>query len=71
MKGPRVFSSVAEPPDAASRREAKPVVCYEVDLLPSFDVEFYERARQEPTKIAEVLVPPRDGKTFEVCVFCA
>jgi uncharacterized protein YcgI (DUF1989 family) len=42
------------------------VLTYSVEQLPSFDAEFYNRARAEPSKIAELTVPPRDAKAFEV-----
>jgi uncharacterized protein len=54
------------PNDAAARRAVSAVVVYEVDKLPSVDMTFYERARTGMTKVAEVLVPPRDGRTFTV-----
>ena len=54
------------PADAARRRAAPPVICYRVDRLPAYDATRYERARDGMTKIAEVTVPPRDAKTFDV-----
>jgi uncharacterized protein len=54
------------PSDAAARRRAPPVLTYSVEQLPSFDAEFYNRARAEPSKIAELTVPPRDAKAFKV-----
>ena len=54
------------PPDAASRRRAPPVLTYSVEQMPSFDAAFYNRARAEPSKVAELTVPPRDAKAFEV-----
>jgi len=54
------------PSDARERRAARPVVCYEVDKLPPCDRPFYERARRGLTKIAEMVVPPRDARTFSV-----
>jgi uncharacterized protein len=57
---------VPVPADAAARRAVSPVVVYAVDKLPPVDLAFYSRARSNLTKIAEVLVPPRDGRTFQV-----
>lgn len=57
---------VAPPADADSRRAARPVVCYVVDRLPPIDRGFYERARQGLEAVAEVIVPPREARTFEV-----
>jgi uncharacterized protein len=54
------------PKDAAARRAAPAVVVYEVDKLPAIDTAFYARARANMTKVSEVLVPARDGRTFHV-----
>src|SRR5262249_62084799 len=54
------------PPDAAARRRAPPVLTYSVEQLPSFDAALYDRARAELSKVAELTVPPRDAKAFEV-----
>jgi uncharacterized protein YcgI (DUF1989 family) len=54
------------PPDAAARRRARPVLAYSVEQLPSFDVAFYDAARAELSKVAELTVPPREAKAFEV-----
>mmetsp|Transcript_120696 Transcript_120696/g.341295 ORF Transcript_120696/g.341295 Transcript_120696/m.341295 type:complete len:307 (+) Transcript_120696:62-982(+) len=58
--------AVPEPADAAERRAAKPVVCYRVDLLPRYDAAMYQRARRDMRKQGQVLVPPREARTFEV-----
>jgi len=54
------------PADSQKRRSAKPIICYDVDCLPKFDMALYQNARKTMEKIAEVIVPPRDGATFEV-----
>ena len=54
------------PPDAAARRKAAPVLTYSVEQLPWFDGAFYSGARAELSKVAELTVPPRDAKAFEV-----
>jgi uncharacterized protein len=54
------------PTDAHERRAAPPVVCYEVDKLPPVDRPFYERVRQDLTKVADIVVPPRDARAFSV-----
>ncbi len=59
-------SHATEPEDAAARRQAPAVIVYAVDGLPPFDAAFYEHARSRMTKIAEHIVPPRDGKAFTV-----
>ncbi len=55
-----------EPADAAARRAVRPVIVYAVDQVPRFDAAFYEKARATLTPVAEVLVPPRDARAFEV-----
>ena len=54
------------PPDAAARRRAPPVLTYSVERLPSFDAAFYNKARAELSNVAELTVPPRDARAFEV-----
>jgi len=44
----------------------KPIICYSVDQLPPVDTDFYNKVRANMTKVDEVLIPPRDAKTFEV-----
>ncbi len=56
----------APPPDAAERRRAKAVVVYQLESLPPFDADFYATARSAPTKVAEIVVPPRDARAFSV-----
>ncbi len=60
------MNSTNPPSDAAERRNAPPLVCYAVDQLPHYDQDFYNQARDDAEKIDEVLVPPRDGRTFNV-----
>ena len=57
---------LAAPPDAAARRKAAAIVVYAVGQLPAFDAAFYHAARSALTKTSEVLVPPRDARTFSV-----
>ena len=54
------------PPDAAARRAAKPLICYQVDQLPPSNLALYQQARQDMQKLAEITVAPRDGGSFEV-----
>ena len=54
------------PADAAERRAARPVITYTVDRLPAYDGQLYEQIRQDLVKVHEVIVPPRDARTFEV-----
>ncbi|MFK3778339.1 urea carboxylase-associated family protein [Agrobacterium sp. NPDC089420] len=57
---------VAEPADAAARRAVRPVVVYPNGTLQVPDLARLERARQGMEKIDEVIVPPRDGRAFNV-----
>lgn len=61
-----LLDPVSAPADAAQRRAAPAVIAYEVQNLPKVDTAFYEKARASLTKTGEVIVPPRDGATFEV-----
>jgi uncharacterized protein YcgI (DUF1989 family) len=54
------------PPDAEERRSRPAVITYEVAHLPPFDAAFYERARSRMEKTAELIVPPREARTFRV-----
>lgn len=56
----------AKPADAAAKKAVKPVLCYPVETLPKVDLASYRAARAGWTKTGEVIVPPRDAKTFEV-----
>ena len=56
----------AAPADAAQRRGVKPVIVYAVDRLPPFDADFYQAAQNGTTKVAELIVPPREARTFSV-----
>jgi uncharacterized protein YcgI (DUF1989 family) len=59
-------SSTTNPPaDAAARRAARAIICYEVDRLPPSDLGLYQRARETLSKVDEVIVAPRDGACFE------
>ncbi len=54
------------PPDAAARRRAIPVTVYPVTKLPPFDAAFYDAVRARPTKVSEVIIPPREARAFSV-----
>jgi uncharacterized protein len=57
---------IEPPPDADQRRAAKPVIVYALDKLPAYDAAFYENARAGMAKIGETIVPPREGRAFDV-----
>jgi uncharacterized protein YcgI (DUF1989 family) len=54
------------PPDAAARKALRPVICYPVDGLPRPDLAPFHAARRSAQKVAEVMVPPREARCFEV-----
>ena len=54
------------PADADTRRVVKPVICYPVDTLPLPNMTLYSSARDEMKLTTEVIVPPRDARTFRV-----
>jgi len=53
-----------EPADAAARRAVAPVICYPTEALPHPDPARLTAAREGLVKTAEVLVPPREARTF-------
>ena len=55
---------MSRPEDANERQSIKPVVCYPPETLPAPDLDLYRSARATASKIDEVLVPPRQAKTF-------
>jgi uncharacterized protein len=60
----------APPADAAVRKAMRPVVCYPIDTLPPPDLAAYRAARDGWMQVAEVIVPPRDAKTFDAPAGC-
>jgi uncharacterized protein len=62
MRAPPV---TPEPPDAATRRSLRPVICYPVENLPGANMPLYLRARETLETVAEVVVPPREGRCFQ------
>ncbi|NIX77294.1 urea carboxylase-associated family protein [Microvirga terricola] len=54
------------PLDADARRTVAPVICYPVDSLAPPDLSAYRAARDGWQKVDEVIVPPRDARSFTV-----
>jgi hypothetical protein len=54
------------PADAAARRAVEPVICYPVDALPVAEMAAYAGARETMQHIQQLIVPPRDARTFRV-----
>jgi uncharacterized protein len=55
-----------EPDDAQARRATPPVVVYPNGTLPPADMSVLARAGETLAKTDEVIVPPRDARTFSV-----
>ncbi len=56
----------ARPKDMDLRVGAKPVICYPNDSIDQSNLKILHSARKNLKKINEVIVPPRDARTFEV-----
>ncbi len=54
-----------KPDDLKNRVGAKPIICYPNDRL-NDSLKILHKARENLKKINEVIIPPRDAKTFEV-----
>ena len=54
------------PPDADLRRATPPQICYAVESLPQPNMDLYLRARKTLKQCAEIIVPPRDARCFDV-----
>ncbi|MFD1881999.1 urea carboxylase-associated family protein [Paracoccus pacificus] len=53
-----------EPADADRRRAVRPVICYPVQTLPDPRLDQIQPLRAGAAKIAEITVPPREGRCF-------
>ena len=54
------------PSDAEERRSRPPVVVYPNETLPPAGLDVLDAARQSMTKVAEIIVPPREAGSFRV-----
>jgi len=54
------------PADADARRAIPPVICYPIDTLPEPNMDTFAAARKTMELTDEVIVPPRDARTFHV-----
>ena len=54
------------PLDAKDRINVKPIVCYPIDDLNETNLPILHSARNSLKNIGEIIIPPRDAKTFEV-----
>jgi uncharacterized protein YcgI (DUF1989 family) len=57
---------VTAPADAETRRAVRPVVCYAVETLPKPDMALYQRARKTLKQCAQIIIPPREARCFDV-----
>ena len=54
------------PLDAKDRIKDKPIVCYPIDDLKEINLPILHSARNNLKNISEIIIPPRNAKTFEV-----
>jgi uncharacterized protein YcgI (DUF1989 family) len=54
------------PLDAKDRINVKPIVCYPINNLKDINLSILHDARKTLKNITEIIIPPRDAKTFEV-----
>ena len=55
-----------KPEDLLKRVGAKPIICYPNDSFKDENLNILHEARKHIKQIDEVLIPPRDAKTFNV-----
>jgi uncharacterized protein YcgI (DUF1989 family) len=55
-----------KPDDINDRIGAKPIVCYPNNNIEEKNLDILHTARKNLVKKNEILIPPRDAKTFEV-----
>ena len=55
-----------KPEDSKKRISTKPVICYPNENLENENLDILHKARKYLKKESEVLIPPRDAKTFKV-----
>ena len=58
------------PPDAATRRAVRPVICYPVDSLPPPDLAAYAAARRSMRPTETLTVPPGQCKGLILAPVC-
>ena len=54
------------PLDAKDRINVKPIICYPIDDLKENNLSILHSVRKNLKNISEIIIPPRDAKTFEV-----
>ena len=54
------------PLDAKERMKVKPTICYPIDDIKETNLSILHIARSNLKNVSEIIIPPRDAKTFEV-----
>jgi len=54
------------PRDAKERTNVKPTICYPIDDFKETNLAMLHSARDSLKSIGEIIIPPRDAKTFEI-----
>ncbi len=54
------------PLDAKDRMNVKPTICYPIDDLKDNNLSILHNARKKLINTSEIIIPPKDAKTFEV-----
>ncbi len=54
------------PVDAAAKKAVRPVICYPIESLNAPDLVSYRAVREGWRKTSEVLIPPREARSFDV-----
>ena len=62
----KINKYIAAPLDVKDRINKKPIVCYPIDHLKDSNLTILHSVRSDLKKISEIIIPPRDAKTFEV-----
>ena len=62
----KINKYIAAPLDVKDRINKKPIVCYPIDHLKDSNLSILHSVRSDLKKISEIIIPPRDAKTFEV-----
>ena len=55
-----------KPKNLNERLGAKPIICYPNENLENENLDILHKARKYLKKETEILIPPRDAKTFKV-----
>ena len=54
------------PLDAKERMKVKPTICYPIDDIKETNLSILHIARSNLKNVSEIIIPPRDAKTFDV-----